>query len=743
MSNILLTMLLIWNSSCGTANGDISVVSNGHSEYSIVTPAAPSKAESKAATVLQDYIQKISGVKLPVVKENNFSGSTAIFVGNTDHTSGPEKVYGDGYYIGTTGKAVYVRGGSGKGVLYGAYHLLDTYMHCRKTSGEAAFVPTAKTITLPDGLKDLQEPVFVYRESYYPMSTDPEYLDWHGLQRFEDLWGLWGHSFFKILPPDQHFAAHPEYYSLVNGKRQALQLCLSNEQVYNLTVAYFRKAIATHPDAVYWSISPEDGPGYCTCDQCRKADEEEGSHAGALIRFVNRVAAAFPEQQFTTLAYGYSAKAPAKTRPAHNVFIFLSTIDAYRQQPLQTIASAADFRKNLTSWSQMTNNLFIWDYTTQFTNYLCPFPDYANLQPNMAYFKANHVKGVFSQGSGETYGDMAEYNSYVQAALLWNQDADIKAVTADFMQSHYKAAAPYIQQYVQALTNAVQQTHAVLDIYGSPVYSAKDYLSPAKIDQYSSLLDKAEAAVEQDPVALKHVYKARLSLEYAVLQQSRTYGTEKYGYLMPSGNTYVVNPRWPQRVQQFVTNSKAAGVTELAEGGLSPDAYQQEWAKLLAQQFIGGLAFRAPVTLVNPYTPEYSPMKEKTLTDGLFGTTDFSYNWLFTYGKDMVATIDLGSSKPVKSVSMNFLEDARHYIFVPVSIKVETSDDGSNYKVFGTKQIPVPGEDFTASISHYLFTGAVNSRYIRVTAVCAPHLPEWRAVSSKQASLCCDEIVVQ
>ncbi|MFB6457385.1 DUF4838 domain-containing protein [Chitinophaga sp. Hz27] len=743
MSSILLTMLFLLNSSCGTASGDISVVSNGHSDYSIVTPASPSKAESKAASVLQDYIQKISGVRLPVVKENDYSGNTAIFVGNTEHTSGPEKVYGDGFYTGTADKAVYVRGGSGKGVLYGAYHLLDTYMHCRKTSGEAAFVPSLKTITLPPNMKDLQEPRFVYRESYYPMSADPEYLDWHGLQRFEDLWGLWGHSFFKIIPPQQYFAGHPEYFSLVNGSRQPMQLCLSNEQVYNLTVAYFKKAIATHPDAVYWSISPEDGPGYCTCAECKKADEEEASHAGALIRFVNRIAAAFPEQQFTTLAYGYSAKAPARTKPAHNVFIFLSSIDAYRQTPLQTIASAADFRKNLSSWGNISDNLFIWDYTIQFTNYLCPFPDYANLQANMQYFKNNHVKGVFSQGSGETYGDMAEYNSYVQAALLWNQDADIQAVSADFMQSYYKAAAPYVQQYIQALTEAVHQTHAVLDIYGSPIYSAKDYLSPAKIDQYSSLLDKAEAAVEKDPVALKRVNWARLPLEYVVLQQSRTYGTEKYGYLTPSGNGYVVNPRWPQRVQQFVTNSTAAGVTELSEGGLSPDAYQQEWNKLLAQKWVGGLAFKAPVTLANPYTPEYSPMKEKTLTDGLFGTTDFSYNWLFTYGKDMIATIDLGSNKAVKEVSMNFLQDARHYIFLPVNIKVEVSSDGSTYQIFGSKQVPVPGEDFTASISHYVFNNSVSARYIRVTASCAAQLPAWRTVGSKQPSLCCDEIVVQ
>jgi len=745
MSSLFLSVMMMLSAGCGAPGGDIPLVTGGRSAYVIVTPASPSGAERKAAGIVQEYILRASGAKLPILQEGGYSGKQAIYVGNTRQSSGPEKIKDDGYYTGVSGQALYIRGGSGKGVVYGAYHFAEAYMRCRKLPGAPAVAPVSKDISLPGNMQDLSEPDFIYRESYYPASADAEYLEWHGLQRFEDLWGLWGHSYFKILPPATYFAAHPEYYSMVNGRRQPLQLCLSNEAVYRLTVAYFKKAMADNPDAIYWSISPEDGPGGCTCDQCKKADGEEGSQSGSLIRFVNRVAAAFPQARFTTLAYGYTSKAPAKTKPAGNVYILLSTIDAYRQTPLAEAPSAADFRRNLAAWEKLGSHLFIWDYTTQFTNYLCPFPDYNHLAANLQYFAAHGVRGVFSQGSGDTYGDMAEYNSYLQASLLWNTRADAGAVTADFMKHYYRAAAAPMQQYVQALTAAVKATGAVLDIYGSPIYSGKDYLSPANLDQYSTLLDRAEAAAEGDTAALRRVYRARLPLEYTVLQQSRMYGTEKFGYLVPAnGGGYTVNPKWPARVQRFAEQAKAAGVKELSEGGLSPEAYLAQWQALMRRPWVGGLAFKAPVTLVNAYTPEYSPMKEKTLTDGLTGDLDFSYNWLFTYGKDMIATIDLGGSKTVRSVQLNFLQDARHNIFLPQQITIEISANGLDYTKIGTQTGGLPAEeDYTAAIRNFKFqAGGKAARYVRVTAVCAPKMPDWRAIPNKLPAVCCDEVVV-
>lgn len=742
MHCLLLFMTLFTN--CHSPQGDINLLINGTTRYVIVLPEGASKAEISAANKLQDYLKRLSGVSFKIINETALTLQPAIFIGNTGHAEkfNTGKLKNESFFIATDNQNLYIKGGGGKGVVYGVYTLLETYFGCRMYADAPALVPHSTNLHIQQQLMDKQEPAFIYRETYYPPAFDNDYLEWHKLHRFEDLWGLWGHSFFKLIPPKTYFSTHPEYYALVNGQRQATQLCLSNEQVFNITVDYFRKAIADNPDALYWSVAAEDGGGFCTCDQCSKANKEEGGPSGSLIRFVNRVAAKFPAQSFTTLAYQHTAKPPLHTKPSDNVYIMLSSIDAYRQDPLSTTPSATAFRKNLEAWGAITGNLFLWDYTTQFTNYLTPFPDYNNLQPNLQYLLSKKVKGVFSQGSGETYGDMEFFNAYVQAKLLWNPAA---AITSDFLDGYYGKAGTFIAQYMQALTTNLHNTKAPLDIYGNPVNNFKDYLSADAIDQYSLLLDKAEKAVEGNKTLITRVYNARLPLEYTVLQQSRFFGAEKYGYLIPENGSYIVNPRWPVRVQKFVAQCKDAGVKELSEGGLSPDAYQQEWNAIFSRKWINSLAFQAPVKLANPYSEEYPAKKDKTLTDGLQGDKDFSTNWLFIYGKDLVATIDLGKVKSVKEVQMNFLQDPRHYIFNPSDIVIETSDDGMNFKSAASQQVPaLAGEDYDVKINNFHFQlPGVSTRYIRVTGKCLTGVPLWRAAGpGKKASVCCDEVFV-
>ncbi|MBC9933170.1 DUF4838 domain-containing protein [Chitinophaga qingshengii] len=746
----LLYMMTLFGYGCQSLTGDIALVSGGKSNYVIVLPTEGGKNDQHAADVLKSYVQQLSGATLPIIKENAYKDKTqpAIFIGRTDHAANINtgKIKPEGFMLATDARDLYIIGGSGKGVVYGVYTLLEQYFGCRKYSQSPATVPVSKELRLPAQLHDQQEPAFTYRETYYPAAFDNEYLEWHKLHRFEDLWGLWGHSFFKLVPPRTWFAAHPEYFAQVKGIRQPTQLCLSNEAVYHLVVDSLRKAIAANPDAMYWSISQEDGGGYCTCDQCSKTDAEEGGPSGSLIRFVNKVAAQFPQQQFTTLSYLYSSKPPLHTKPASNVVIMLSSIDALRQEPLATIPSAAAFRKNLDTWGAVTAHLFVWDYTTQFTNYLAPFPDYANLQPNLQYMSGHKVSGVFSQGSGDTHSDMAEFNAYVQAKYLWNPKTDASKLQNDFLDGYYGKAGKNIRQYMDALTATLKQTHAPLDIYGNPVNNHSNYLSPIAIDGYSQLLDKAEAAVEGQAALLKRVYTARLPLEYTVLQQSRFFGTEPNGYLVANGNTYTVNPRWPERVKKFTALCKESGVTTLAEGGISPEAYQQEWDNLFARPWVNSIAFRARVSLVNPPPPEFPGKGAQTLTDGLEGGNDFSLNWLYLYGKDLVAVVDLGAGKPVNSVSTHFLQDARHYIFHPSSVTIAVSEDGTHFTDAGTQTIPpLSAEDYAVKQTPVSFklTGKP-VRYIRLTGVCPTAIPVWReAPETKRPAICCDEIYVQ
>ena len=733
--------------SCSSNAQDIMLVNNKTSAYKIVVPKEPSKLEQKSAEALQNYLKLSAGVQLPIVKEDANAGGAAIYIGHTakGDRMHPAKMAAESYLLQTEGKDLYIMGGSGQGLIYGVYTIAERYAGCLKLSNAPAMVHEQKEIKIP-ALREEVKPQFEYREVYYPASGDAEYLKWHKLQQFEDLWGLWGHSYDKLVPAKTYFKEHPEYYALVKGKRQPTQLCLSNDAVYKIVVAELKKRMAANPDALYWSVSPNDDIGYCECDKCKPIDDAQGSPSGSLINFVNRVAAAFPDKKITTLAYGYTHRAPKELKPANNVYVFLSDIDAYRDKPLSIEGSAAAFRTDLKAWGTITPNLFVWDYITQFTNYLAPFPNLTTLQPNIQYLKDNGVKGIFAQGSGETYSEFAELRSYLTAELLNNAAADIRKLTTTFLENYYgPKSAKFIQQYIDAMQQKLVESHRKLDIYGNPINEWNSYLSPDNIDLYGQMLDKAEVAAEGNATYLERVIKMRLPLEYTVLQQARFYGRGKFGVFVKENNGWMVRPGLKERVTRFVANCKKAGVTELSEGGVNPDQYQQEWEAIYKAGVIPSKALEGSVALQNPFVEDYPAKGNKTLIDGVPGYNDFSYNWLCFYGVPMVATVDIGQPETVSKIKMHFLDDPRHWIFLPTTVKVEVSEDGVKYTALETQTSPANDEHYELSIKEYNIanTGKGKVRYIRVTAANPGVLPAWRYKDNKKPMIACDEIYVQ
>ncbi len=747
-SNIV-SMLFVLLISCSSKAQEITLIKKQTSNYSIVIPAKPTALETKSANVLQKYIKEVTNVTLPVVTGENPSTGNAIFMGHTKtgDTRHPEKLPTESYLLQTDGKNLIMMGGSGKGLIYGVYAFLETYLGCHKIANCAVSYAPLNDVKITGDISILKSPEFEYRECYFPASNDAEFLEWHGLHKFEDLWGprMWGHTFDKLVPAKTYYNQHPEYYALVKGKRQATQLCLSNPNVYSLVVETLKNAITKNPDALYWSISPNDDNGYCECEKCSAIDKQEGSPSGSLIAFVNKVAQKFPDQKFTTLAYGYTHKAPASLKPASNVYVFLSDIDAYRDRPLETEPSAATFRNDLKAWGKITKNLFVWDYATQFTNYLAPFPDWQTYQANIKFFKNSGVKGLFIQGSGDTYCDEAEWKAYLFATLLKNDKTDVKKLMSDFINQYYgNAAGKFIAEYMTILQQKAIEFHDRMDIYGNPVNHWKGFLSPDNIDKYSEILDKAEIGAESKPEYTERLARLRLSLEYTVFQQARFFGIEKYGIFLKGANgQWSVKPKLEEKINRFVEACKKNNVQELAEAAQTPDSYFEEWKQIFSAGVTPTKALDGKVTLQFPFAEDYPAKGTKTLIDGNPGYTDFSYNWLCFYGNDMVATLELPKAISVAKISMNFLDDPRHWIFLPEKVIVETSTDGKTYKEVGAQINSNDEEHYQAKPKNFSFKAPGSQvKYLRITAKNLNKLPEWRLRDGKKPMIACDEIFV-
>lgn len=732
---------------------ELILLEKNKSQYAILIPSKPTPVEEKSALVLQDYFARVSNFKLEIIKEspkgnlspNRNKKQTFISLGKTNLAKPFEvDLRSEEFLIQQDGNSLFFQG-IGKGLLYGIYSFIEEILDCNKWyANEEAVCPAKTKIAVPGGYRLQEAPAFNYREVYSPVEKDQEYIDWHKIHLLDDLWALWGHTFDVLVPPETYFKDHPEYFSFYNGSRHSDQLCLSNPEVLGIASKAVRESIADNPLMTFWSISPNDNTLYCTCENCKKIDELEGGPQGSLIHFVNQIAQQFPKHHFTTLAYNYTSRPTKTIRPLENVTLFLSNIEADRTLPITREASAKPFRTQLDGWRQKTDHLFIWDYYTQFTNYLAPFPNLFTFKENLQYYKEKGVRGIFAQSSGETYSEMVELKSYLLAKLLWNPNADVDSLTDRFLAGYYGKAAPTVKEYIQSMQGNIKGE--ALSIYGNPIDHHDGYLSLKNMDEYSSIMDRAEIAIEGNALYENRIKQLRLSQEYTFLQQARFYGIEPHGiFHQVNKDEWEVNERLKSRIADFVEECIANGVTELSEGGLSPKKYQAEWDSIINFGVRKNLALNAQIIdTKSEYESSFPAKGWKTLVDGNPGYNDYSYNWLCFYNKPMELTVDLKAIKQVSSVSLNFLVDQRHWIFGPKAVNVKVSADGINFHEIGDINLPKPEESYEIGRTNVTFVNTLPSiRFIKILAISLDSLPEFRYHKTKKPMMACDEIWVE
>ena len=523
------------------AQADLTLAQGGKSEFVIVTPAAASPAQVYAAAELQHFTAEMTGATLPIQTDEQALPAKAILLGVTRYTeavtgAAPDlgRLGDDGFRLKTGGGHLAIVGGAQRGTLYGVYEVLERHGGCRWYSSWHSRIPKHDPWTVPE-LDETQVPAFVMREPFWFDMFDGnlaarcrangnrmDLQEKHGGKiRFGG--GLFVHTFYVLMPPDEFFADHPEYFSELQGKRVAehAQLCLSHPEVVRLCTERLLARVRKDPGAKLYSLSQNDWGGYCTCEACRAIDEREGSPAGSLITFVNQVAEAvekeFPEAWIETLAYQYTRTPPRTVRPRRNVVPRLCTIECDFSLPLDVSPYAQNqkFVQDIKGWSALTDKLYIWDYTTNFAHYIGPHPNFASLQGNAKFFRDNHVVGLFEQGAYQgRHAEFAELRAWVLAKLLWNPDQDLEALYRDFFAGYYGAAAPLVRQYFDDLQRLTAPPEVPLTIWMPPT---APFYPAGFFEQALNTWKQAEAAVQNDPGLLYNVRMGAIPVYYALL----------------------------------------------------------------------------------------------------------------------------------------------------------------------------------------------------------------------------------
>jgi hypothetical protein len=174
-----------------------------------------------------------------------------------------------------------------------------------------------------------------------------------------------------------------------------------------------------------------------------------------------------------------------------------------------------EFRKDIEGWSKIAPKLFIWDYVTNFSNYLVPHPNLRSLAPNVRFFVNHNTIGLFEQGDcGSSIGDFVRMRAWLLAHLMWNPDRDEKALMRDFMEGYYGAAAPHLMAYFDVISDAGERSGKHLGCF---LEDTAAWLKLADMSKATELFGKAEAAVAGDAVILERVRRERMPLDHVWL----------------------------------------------------------------------------------------------------------------------------------------------------------------------------------------------------------------------------------
>ena len=431
---------------------------------------------------------------------------------------------------------------SDRGILYSVYYFLEKVIKLNYLDSKTYIYNEINKVDFDGELRhDLP---FEYRECYFTDSFKESFAS-HNLLNSnlaklgthvggKTKWFNCHHSFSDLINPDEYFDTHPEYFSMIDGKRVNIhtELCLSNPDVFELCLKRVKEWIKSNPDCKVFSVAQDEWMGHwirmaCECPHCKAFDDEHGAQSASIINFVNKIAEAledeYPDVLIHTFAYQYSRKPPKGLIVHKNVIVRLTNIECSWNESIEEGAERdkngrnAAFLDDLIGWSKLTNRLYIWDYAVNFRNYLLPFPCIRSMAKNISLYKRIGVKGLLMQGnfSAGGHGYLDELKSFISAKLM-TDDYDLDELIKTFCDGYYGKASNKVIEYINLFEDSIKDK--VLWLYDD---ADSALFSDEVVSKGRSIINEAlELAKDEKENIKEHMNILALSQDYLEIVRS-------------------------------------------------------------------------------------------------------------------------------------------------------------------------------------------------------------------------------
>ncbi len=554
--------------------GDYLDCSRMHA-WDIVVADEAIPSEKYAAEEFQRWFARSTGIQLPL--RSAAEGTPCyVFIGADAANLDASAMQEEELQISIEKDRVAIAGGRPRGTLYGVYQFLEDYLGVRFLTFDHTHVPDATALKIPCGTRTYTPP-FSFRWSFYRENAEhPEFaakLRVNTVTGEDRLGGNTGqslinHSFHLLVPYNEYGESNPEFYALVDGERDTRtrgggpQLCVTNPEVVETAAAAAIKRLNDKPLSRNISVSQADTNAYCRCDSCEEINGREDTPMGAQLTFVNAVAEkvenVHPDVKIGTLAYWYTRKAPITIRPRHNVQIQLCSIECCTLHPIDDSKCEKNraFCRDADEWGKICNDIWIWNYNTNFHAYDLPFPNLRVIGPNVRYFLRNNAKGVFMQANGSsTTGELCDLRNYIIARLIWDPELDDEALCDEFVRLHYGRAAQPILDYINRLHDNADARGLHPGCFPLPHDVGLDAEFAREIFEY---FERA-LAIADDDIVRARVEKASICAYRAIIAT----GDE------------IPPPERTQLIHRYITLCQRYEMTHAAENRLASDYFEE------------------------------------------------------------------------------------------------------------------------------------------------------------------------
>ena len=431
----------------------VFITRDGAPRAVIVYPRELSSRLDQAVADFRSHLRRLSGAEIELRREADpeFSTLRLCVLEHGDYAADQKALAAlnkEGFTIRVSDGEACLFGRSELALQHALYWLLEQW-GCRWLfPGQAGeVVPDSPTLLLDRSMETDQQPHFLMRElwynysSYLPESSRRDLILWEKRNRLEhSLRGGIGHSYNQIASrrDKELFSAHPEYFPRFFGFRVRRwgQICTGNQEVRELAVQYALDYFRRNPASAMVSLSPNDGAGPWRCPENRKYP----SFTDAALDLANYVAEALAENPATrdkmVAMYAYlDTSRPPTIRARDNVIVFFATR-----------LGISPWRWRIGAWDEKTTHLGIQDYASILPfHWTRPVWRLEALQRNVQTWRKHGVMAVNVE-SGNDWGGWGLYH-YVLSRLLWDPDADVDEILADYLTKGFGGAAPAMRKY--------------------------------------------------------------------------------------------------------------------------------------------------------------------------------------------------------------------------------------------------------------------------------------------------------